>query len=65
MDEEIAYEIVKVLAENAHKVKEYFATGKSFRSEGFVMNSWSPKRYHPGALRYFKEKGLAPQGTYE
>jgi TRAP transporter TAXI family solute receptor len=65
MDEEIAYEIVKVLAENAHKLKEYFATGKSFRPEGFVMNSWSPNRYHPGALRYFKEKGLAPQGTYE
>ncbi|MBW1767408.1 MAG: TAXI family TRAP transporter solute-binding subunit [Deltaproteobacteria bacterium] len=63
MDEETVYEIVKVLAENASKVKDYFATGKAFRLEGFVQNSWSPKRYHPGALRYYKEKGMMPQGT--
>ena len=63
MDEETAYEIVKVLGENAHKVKEYFAAGKAFSPEGFVMNSWSAKRYHPGALRYLEEKGLTPQGT--
>ena len=65
MDDETAYEIVKVLAENAHKVKGYFATGKAFKLEGFTKNSWSPNRYHPGALRYYREKGMVPQGTLD
>jgi len=62
MDDEVAYEFVKTAAENAHKVKDYFANGKVFRLESFVVNGWSAKRYHPGALKYLREKGLTPQG---
>jgi len=46
-------------------VKEYFAGGKAFYPEAFVMNPWSKNLYHPGALKYLKEKGLTPQGTME
>ncbi len=62
MDDKVAYQFVKTAAENAHKVKDYFADGKAFRLDSFVLNAWSTKQYHPGALRYLKEKGLSPQG---
>jgi TRAP-type uncharacterized transport system substrate-binding protein len=63
--EEYAYEITKVCAENANKVKDYFASGKAFTPNGMVINCWGPKLYHPGALKYYKEKGLVPIGTME
>ncbi|MFC1868687.1 TAXI family TRAP transporter solute-binding subunit [Thermodesulfobacteriota bacterium] len=63
MDDEVAYQFVKTAAENAHKVKDYFADGKAFRLETFIINTWGAKRYHPGALRFLKEKGLTPQGN--
>ena len=63
--EEYAYEITKVCAENANKVKDYFASGKAFTPDGMVINPWGPKFYHPGALKYYKEKGLKPLGTME
>jgi len=62
MANKVAYEFVKTAAENAHKVEDYFADGKVFRLETFVVNPWSVKRYHPGALRYLGEKGLTPKG---
>ena len=65
MDEDIAYQIVKVLAENAKKVEKYFAAGKAFKPESFTMNNWSAKRYHPGALKYLLEKGFIPSGTLD
>lgn len=63
MDEEVAYEIVKTAGENTHKYKEYFDKGKAARLETFIANAWSEKQYHPGALRYYKEKGLTIKGT--
>jgi len=60
MDDSVAYGFVKTAAENADKVKEYFADGKVFRLETLVVNPWSAKQYHPGALKYLKEKGLTP-----
>lgn len=62
---EYAYEITKVCAENANKVKDYFASGKAFTLNGMVINSWGPTRYHPGAIKFFKEVGLEPVGTME
>lgn len=62
MDDNVAYEFVKAAAENTEKFKSYFAAGKAARLETFIANVWSPKRYHPGALKYYKEKGMTPKG---
>ena len=62
MDDEIAYEIVKTLAENHEQFKDYFASGESAQPERFVRNAWKAERYHPAALRYYDENGLEPEG---
>jgi len=62
MDDDVAYQFIKTAAKNANKVKDYFADGKAFRPESFVINAWSAKHYHPGALKYLAEKGFTPQG---
>ena len=64
MDEKVAYEFVKTAAENTEKFKGYFAAGKAASLETFTANDWSPKRYHPGALKFYQEKGITPQGTH-
>ncbi|MFC1868515.1 TAXI family TRAP transporter solute-binding subunit, partial [Thermodesulfobacteriota bacterium] len=63
-DEEIAYELVKTTAENAPTFKEYFAAGKAATVDTFTANAWGPKRYHPSALKYYKEKNIPIQGTH-
>ncbi|MFC1869256.1 TAXI family TRAP transporter solute-binding subunit [Thermodesulfobacteriota bacterium] len=63
MDNKIAYEIVKVIGENNEKYKDYFAKGKAMRLKTLTSNAWSEKRYHPGALKYFREIGLGMPGT--
>lgn len=56
LPEDIVYELIKVLFENAgemtHAKKEYI------KAEDAVLGV--PVPFHPGALRYFQEKGLLP-----
>jgi TRAP-type uncharacterized transport system substrate-binding protein len=63
-NDEIAYELVKTTAENAHMFKDYFAAGKAATVETLTANAWGPKHYHPAALKYYKEKGIPIQGTH-
>jgi TRAP transporter TAXI family solute receptor len=56
MDEDLAYNILKVLFEHKDELALGHPVGKDFKLETAVLNS--PFPYHPGAIRYYKEKGL-------
>jgi TRAP-type uncharacterized transport system substrate-binding protein len=57
--DEVVYKYVKALAENESRVQSIGGSLKSapFTTAKMVTNP-SNLPYHPGALRYYKEKGL-------
>jgi uncharacterized protein len=56
MEENLAYGILKTLFEHKEELALGHAVGKDLQLENAVLNS--PLPYHPGAARYFREKGL-------
>jgi len=59
MDEDVVYEIIRVIYENAEKFGEYDATGKSITVEGLPKVPGAVKEdFHPGVLKFFEEKGI-------
>jgi len=56
MPEELAYRITKVIWENLKEVQSIGAFGKGIRWETCFAGNTIP--IHPGAERYYKEKGL-------
>jgi uncharacterized protein len=57
MPESLAYEITKLVMENNDKMKAIHATAAETVPENVDKNTFLP--YHPGAVRYFEEKGIA------
>jgi len=58
VSDEVVYKYVKALAENEKRVQDIGGSLKtSFTAAGMPTNP-SKLPYHPGALRYYKEKGL-------
>lgn len=57
LDEETAYQITKTLVENAGAMGEAHAAWRNFKPE----EAWKPENVgielHPGAVRYYKERG--------
>ena len=57
MPETLAYEITKLVMENNDKMKAIHATSAETVPANVDKNTFLP--YHPGAVRYFEEKGIA------
>ena len=57
MSDETAYEIVKTLFENYEELHPVFSWLKEW-SDKSMFEEKPPAPYHPGAIKYFKEKGL-------
>ncbi|HSR10260.1 MAG TPA: TAXI family TRAP transporter solute-binding subunit, partial [Thermodesulfobacteriota bacterium] len=56
MEESLAYGIVKTLFDHKEDLALGHAVGKEVKLENAVLNS--PLPYHPGAIKYYTEKGL-------
>lgn len=56
MDEELVYKLTKAVVENLHCLSEIYAPAKAITPQWTAKELGNP--YHPGAIRYFKEKGL-------
>jgi TRAP transporter TAXI family solute receptor len=60
-DEELIYEITRVLWENRASVVEKHAAGRAIQPEVVVRDTGVD--FHPGAVRYYREIGIWPQGS--
>ena len=56
MPESLAYEIVKLVMENNDRMLQIHASAAETLLENVGNNSFLP--FHPGAVRYFEEKGI-------
>lgn len=57
MPESLAYEITKLAMENPDRMKQIHAAAGETLIANWDKNTFMP--YHPGAVRYFEEKGIA------
>jgi len=56
MDEELAYQITKLMLERTADLVAVHKAAKEITLKSAVVGS--PVPFHPGALRYYKEKGI-------
>lgn len=59
MDDEIVYELTKTIYDHADKFEQYAgAQGKFINRNTLAMIGVPEELFHPGALRFYREKGL-------
>jgi TRAP transporter TAXI family solute receptor len=61
MPESLAYEITKLALENNDRMLQIHATASETLPENWDKNTFMP--FHPGAVRYFEEKGITIPDT--
>lgn len=59
MPDEVAYNVVKTILERRAEIAKVHKEADGFSAE-FQASGASPIPFHPGALRYLKEKGIRP-----
>jgi len=58
-DEELIYELTKIIYENREEVTAKHAAGRAINPANVVRDTGT--EFHPGAIRYFKEIGIWPE----
>ncbi|MBL8670492.1 MAG: TAXI family TRAP transporter solute-binding subunit [Alphaproteobacteria bacterium] len=58
MPDDVAYQVVKTIFEKRDELALVHGEAKNIKPET-QKSAFSPVPFHPGALRYFKEKGIA------
>ena len=61
MPESLAYEITKLAMDNPDRMVQIHAAAKETLLENWDKNTFMP--YHPGAVRYFEERGITIPDT--
>jgi len=56
--EHVVYEIVKTLHENYTMFKDYHKAGANYIPENFGLYPAAKELWHPGARKYYEEKGI-------
>ena len=56
MSDDLAYAITKAVLENSARLAKGHPAGKETIAANASRNSFLP--FHPGAVRYYKEKGV-------
>jgi TRAP transporter TAXI family solute receptor len=59
MPEDVIYEMVRLMGENSAKLAEYHPQGAFITPETMSVYTY-PNEFHPGSMKYFKEKGVTP-----
>jgi TRAP-type uncharacterized transport system substrate-binding protein len=64
MDEDLAYRLTKLILDNVEELWASNGAMDKVTAEG-LTSGWSRPYLHPGAIRYFEEKGIEiPEGAY-
>lgn len=62
MPDRVVSEVLRVIYENAHIFKEYTPLGAILTKETIASLGVPAEEYHPAAVRFFKDKGIAITG---
>lgn len=57
LDAGFVYELVKAVLDNNAQLRQAVAASAEMVAEDAVKNSFLP--FHPGAVRYYRERGIA------
>ena len=63
VDEDVVYNLTKILYENRAQVAEKHPAGKALNPKNAIRDTGTP--FHPGAIKFYKEIGIWPAETTE